>query len=137
MSAATHLLLSPDATGARVPLNLEGFEAGLGEVEASELNGRVPPARFDSHRARTTRIFQIGYNKCGTRSLYRFLQRAGIASAHFNRGLLACSIRDNLAAGKKPLLGRIDENVAFTDIQQVTRDHAIEGAHGRHMEGAR
>lgn len=108
------------------PLNAATFRPELGQVDSSELSTLVPPVPLVGRRAKTTRIFQIGFNKCGTRSLYRFLQRSGIPTAHFARGLLACSIRDNIAAGKKPLAGRIDDWVGFTDMQQITREHAIE-----------
>lgn len=123
------LLHAPDPQAPRAPLNAATFRPELSRVESEALNDLVPPVPLTGHRARTTRIFQIGYNKCGTRSLYRFLQRSGIPSAHFQRGLLAVSVRDNLAAGKKPLAGRIDDYVAFTDMQQVTREHAIEAVH--------
>lgn len=122
----TGILLHAPTQGQAVPLNAASFRAGLSTADAGDLAGLVPPQPLQGIRARTTRIFQIGFNKCGTRSLYRFLQRSGIPTAHFARGLLACSIRDNLAAGKKPLAGRIDDWVGFTDMQQVTRDHAIE-----------
>ena len=109
------------------PLNLEGFSLGLSEVPTDIIKKRVPAARLDTRRAKLTRIFQIGFNKCGTRSLYRFLQRSGIASAHFNRGQLATSMKLNIDAGRKPLAGFLDSYVAFTDVQQVSRHGAIEG----------
>jgi Sulfotransferase domain len=109
------------------PLNAAGFALGLSEVPAERLKKHVPAASLETREEKLTRIFQIGFNKCGTRSLYRFLQRAGIASAHFNRGRLAVAMKANIEAGLKPLTGEIDRYVAYTDVQQVSRHEAIEG----------
>lgn len=125
MTIPLHLPVSA-ATG---PLNAATFRPELSEMDSEALTGVVPPADLSTLRARTTRIFQIGFNKCGTRSLYRFLQRSGIHSAHFNRGLLAFALRENVTAGRKPLAGKIGQFTAYTDVQQVTRDFAIEGVH--------
>ena len=111
------------------PLNAATFRPELSDLPSEALTAAVPPADLSTLRARTTRIFQIGFNKCGTRSLYRFLQRSGIHAAHFNRGLLAFTLRENVLAGRKPLAGKIAPYTAFTDVQQVTRDFAIEGVH--------
>ena len=113
-------------TGSREgPLNRPN--PALAAVDSAALTPLVAEAVLDTRRARLTRIFQIGFNKCGTRSLYRFLQRSNIAAAHFNRGLLAEAIADNLAAGRKPLAGKIDRYVGYTDIQHVTRERVLEG----------
>lgn len=121
------ILTRPDSDAPRPPLNAAAFKPELSTASGADLGDMVPPAKLDTRRERLTRIFQIGFNKCGTRSLYRFLQRSGIQAAHFNRGLLAWSIQDNIAHGRKPLAGRIDRYVAYTDIQQVTKEQAIEG----------
>ncbi len=121
------ILMHPDLAAKPAPLNADSFKPELSTADSSDLPKLMAPARLESRREKTTRIFQIGFNKCGTRSLYRFLQRSGIQAAHFNRGLLAWSIQDNIAHGRKPLHGRIDQWVAYTDIQQVTRERAIEG----------
>ena len=42
---------------------------------------RVPP-----------RLFQIGFNRCGTKSLARFFEANGLCAAHWERGTLAASI---------------------------------------------
>lgn len=110
------------------PLNAAGFALNLGDLSFDALKEQVPKAEFTNRRQKLTRIFQIGFNKCGTRSIYAFLQRAGIYSAHFNRGLLALHMQRNLAAGRKPLFAKPDEYVGFTDVQRVAHDGAIEGA---------
>ena len=121
------ILMHPQRDAKLPPLNAESFKPALSTADSADLGKLLPPARLETRRERTTRIFQIGFNKCGTRSLYRFLQRSGIQAAHFNRGLLAWSIEDNIAQGRAPLQGRIDQWVAYTDVQQVTRERAIEG----------
>ena len=121
------ILMHPQRDAKLPPLNAESFKPARATADSADLGKLLPPARLETRRERTTRIFQIGFNKCGTRSLYRFLQRSGIQAAHFNRGLLAWSIEDNIAQGRAPLQGRIDQWVAYTDVQQVTRERAIEG----------
>lgn len=110
------------------PLNANSFRPELAALPSEELFAAVKRPALISRREKLTRIFQIGFNKCGTRSLYRFFQRSGIYSAHFNRGILALRMHQNLAAGRKPLDGNIGRYVAFTDIQRVTMAGAIEGA---------
>ena len=100
-------------------LNADAFDPKLGAIDSEEL----------TRREKLTRIFQIGFNKCGTRSLYRFLQRNGIHSAHFNRGMLAQRIQENIDGGRKPLFGRkINAFVGYTDLQRITFHGAIEAA---------
>jgi len=71
------------------------------------------------------RIFQIGFNKCGTRSLYDFMSRNDIRSVHFKRGELARVMAENITAGAPPLQG-IDKWVGYTDMQRVTKSGVIE-----------
>jgi len=109
------------------PLNAESMDARLADIPSEDLSNHVPAPNLLDRRQKLTRIFQIGFNKCGTRSLYRFLQRNGIYSAHFNRGLLALRLHENIAAGRKPLHGKLDRFVGFTDVQRVTQSEVIEG----------
>ncbi|WP_170335314.1 sulfotransferase [Ruegeria arenilitoris] len=112
----------------REPLNATYIRTELAEIPSEDLKDAVKRHPLVTRRQKLTRIFQIGFNKCGTRSIYRFFQRAGIYSGHFNRGLLALRMQENLAAGRKPLAGRIDQYVAFTDVQRVAAEGVIEGA---------
>ena len=110
------------------PLNKEFLQPNLETLPSEELTEHIPVPALVSRRQKLTRIFQIGFNKCGTRSLYRFLQRNGIYTAHFNRGKLARKISTNIENGMKPLNGFLDRYVAFTDMQSVSLEGAIEGA---------
>ena len=78
--------------------------------------------RFDAVKPR---IFQIGLNKCGTRSIYDFLNQSGIKSVHFKRGELARVMKENLDNGAPPLQD-IDRWTAYTDMQRVKKTGVIE-----------
>ena len=71
------------------------------------------------------RIFQIGFNKCGTRSFYDFFEKNGIKSVHYKRGELASGISANIDTGKPPLAGW-DKWTAYTDMQWVKKTGVIE-----------
>lgn len=70
-------------------------------------------------------IFQIGFNKCGTRSLTRFFKRNGIPSIHWDRKRLAKNIIKNIRNSLPPLLG-FSNHIAFADMESLTNDEHIE-----------
>nr|WP_193747407.1 sulfotransferase [Ruegeria sp. ANG-S4] len=77
---------------------------------------------------RLTKIFQIGFNKCGTRTFHSFMERNGIPSTHFRRGTLATTMKANIESGFAPLNG-IDRWIGYTDVHYVGKRHGvIEGA---------
>ena len=47
------------------------------------------------------RVFQIGFNKCGTRSLFKFFKKNGIESIHYDKGNIAISMFNNFNQNKK------------------------------------
>ena len=51
------------------------------------------------------RYFQIGFHKCGTKTLHRFFERAGIPSVHNDGGRLALTMAANLLDGRPILTG--------------------------------
>ena len=73
-----------------------------------------------------TRIFQIGFNKCGTRSISHFFKRHGLSAADWERGQLAQSIKADLANGMRPL-SDWDHVDVFTDMEYVHGVNMIEG----------
>lgn len=77
---------------------------------------------WDGHRPR---VFQIGFNKCGTRSFHHFLEMNGIASVHYKRGKLAQTMLENIRSGQPPLQG-IDKWTGYTDMQAVSKAQVIE-----------
>ncbi len=71
------------------------------------------------------RIFQIGFNKCGTRTFFDFFQKNGIKSVHYKRGELARKINENVTYRRPPLEG-IDKWIGYTDMQEVKKSGVIE-----------
>ena len=51
------------------------------------------------------RYFQIGFHKCGTKTLHRFFERAGVPSVHNDGGRLALTMAANLQQGRPILTG--------------------------------
>ncbi len=73
----------------------------------------------DQRSVSRPKIFQIGFNRCGTASLSRFFQNNNIKSIHWNRGVLASSIHENYLRGL-PLIGpKYQDIVAFFDLECV------------------
>ncbi len=72
------------------------------------------------------KIFQIGFNKCGTRSLAHLFRQHGYRVAHWERGDLGFALRHDIEAGRKPL-GSWTDFDAFFDMEAVTHDTMIEG----------
>jgi Sulfotransferase domain len=62
------------------------------------------------------KIFQIGFNKCGTSTIHHYLSANGIRSLHWDKGRLARRIFTNLANGDELLAG-YEEFDAFTDME--------------------
>jgi hypothetical protein len=61
------------------------------------------------------RIFQIGFNRCGTISLHRFFLDCGLASVHWAGGELARKMIRRINAGDDPIAD-FPQVVAFTDM---------------------
>lgn len=64
------------------------------------------------------KVFQIGFNKCATRSLYQLFQSAGYKAVHWEGGKLARNIKACFDAGTKPLVPW-DDTVFFSDMELV------------------
>ncbi len=64
------------------------------------------------------RIFQIGFNRCGTKTLSEFFKANGVRTAHWKRGTIACGIELARRQGK-PLLTYVDRFQAFTDMERI------------------
>lgn len=64
------------------------------------------------------RIFQIGFNKCGTTSLHRFFLANGLASVHWENGEIALRFFARMARGEDPFAD-YPQAVAFTDMIKV------------------
>ena len=64
------------------------------------------------------KIFQIGFNKCGTKTLHHYFSRNGVRSVHWDYGRLAQRMLANLASGSKLLAGYEQFDV-FTDMEYL------------------
>lgn len=62
------------------------------------------------------KIFQIGFNKCGTNTIHSYLQANGLKSVHWDHGRLAERIFRNFANGDDLLRG-YEAFDAFTDME--------------------
>lgn len=68
------------------------------------------------------RVIQIGFHRCGTRSLAQLFRKSGYLAAHWRvagpKGKinLARVMKNNLAAGRKPL-HRIDDYAFLSDLE--------------------
>ena len=62
------------------------------------------------------RIFLIGHNKCGTRSINKLLKNKVYGSIHFNIGHLAKRIQAN-SIFSRPLLDGVDQYYVYTDME--------------------
>ncbi len=62
------------------------------------------------------KIFQIGFNKCGTVSLHKFFLHNGLKSIHWDSGNLAKKIYQNYKKDK-PLLNGYSGYDCFTDME--------------------
>jgi Sulfotransferase domain len=70
------------------------------------------------------KIFQIGFHRCGTRTLYHFFHDNGIKSCHWENGDLAKKIYFNYYHSNKLLYG-YDNYVFFSDMEAFTNLHAF------------
>lgn len=72
------------------------------------------------------KVFQIGFSKCGTTTLYSFFQRNGIKAVHHDFGNLALSMHKNAQDGQ-PMIGHRYENYAvFTDMERMYNNPSIQ-----------
>lgn len=72
------------------------------------------------------KVFQIGFNKCATRTLAQFFEVNGYPSVHYLGGRLAKNIQSSKSEGVKPLT-RWKEKVFFSDMELVEPSGVIEG----------
>jgi hypothetical protein len=64
------------------------------------------------------KVFQIGFNKCGTDSISRLFKSSGYNAAHWEKGKLARTIKYNLNNNIKILTG-IENFMCYTDLDST------------------
>lgn len=74
------------------------------------------------------KIFQIGFNKGGTRSMCAYFRKNGINSVHYscNGHCIAIKMMSNLSS-RLPILDGIDNHQFYSDMEYVAEDEIIEG----------
>ena len=70
------------------------------------------------------KVFQIGFNKCGTKSLYTFFKQNGHRSIHNNKSIEEYTLKSNHAKGKL-LCDGADGIILWSDIRYVQRNFSI------------
>jgi hypothetical protein len=105
---ATSKPSEPDENdSSRLARDMRSPDSTLDQVTAAaETAVRRPPMK----------IFQIGFNKCGTSTIHRYLCANGVRSVHWDKGRLAQRMFRNLANGEALLTGYEDFD-AFTDME--------------------
>jgi hypothetical protein len=76
---------------------------------------------------KVNKIFQIGFNKCGTKSMYQFFSyhtKPAVKSLHYEAGKLAKKIYLNNKKGL-PLLTGYEDYKFFSDMEFVSEDQCI------------
>lgn len=71
------------------------------------------------------KVFQIGFNKCGTRSLKTYFRQQGLRTVHHDHGRLARTLNGNREEGRYILSGYGDYD-AFLDMVCLTESTHIE-----------
>src|SRR5262249_59470950 len=110
---------------------LNGFNSLVKRALANDLNlvNRVHNRHIQLWNP-DLKIFVIGFNKCGTRSLHIFCRKNGIRSIHWggpdDKRNLAAIMKRNIEQGANPLKG-IDRYTAFSDMSYLTDEICIEG----------
>lgn len=94
------------------------------------MRGVVRPRRFPSDLRSVVlanvKIFQIGFNKCGTRSMYQFFRNNNIPSMHWAHGAVGHDVRINLTTGRRPFEGH-EEYVFYSDLMGPRKEPVFEG----------
>lgn len=86
------------------------------------INQRSTQLQTYQDSASTPRIFQIGFNKCGTTSLAVFFNKNHIKSVHWDAGKLAQTIHENYLQGKPLLEPHYAKCIGFFDMENNPTD---------------
>jgi hypothetical protein len=73
---------------------------------------------FKNRKHNFNKIFQIGFNKCGTTSLFKYFEFANIKCIHHDSGKLADTMIHNFE-NNKPLLKNYEDYIFFSDMENM------------------
>lgn len=76
----------------------------------------------------SVKVFQIGFNKCGTSTLAWFFKRNGVPTVHWSKGEIARRIEAAHERGEDPL-GFYKDVFFFSDMTYTARDVVLDGAY--------
>jgi hypothetical protein len=79
------------------------------------------------------KIFQIGFNKCGTVSICEFFKKNGLRCCHWEDGVLADTINSNYITNQ-PLLKGYETYDVFTDMENVSKNIFIYLTHYKELD---
>ena len=79
------------------------------------------------------KIFQIGFNKCGTLSIHHFFEENGLQSIHWGMSMLATTIKRNHETNQ-PLLRGYEDYDCFTDMEEVQSNTFIYLTHFKELD---
>lgn len=79
------------------------------------------------------KVLQIGFNKCGTVSIYRFFESNGLKPIHWDMGKLADTIKRNHESNQ-PLLTGYEHYDCFTDMENVHKNIFIHLTHFKELD---
>ncbi len=71
--------------------------------------------------SKTPKVFQVGLNKTGTRSIFVLFKRSGYKALHFEGGQIAESIEAAKQNGTQPLT-EFEDITFFGDMESVTKE---------------
>ncbi|HCG6384333.1 TPA: glycosyltransferase family 2 protein [Vibrio parahaemolyticus] len=109
---------------------LETVKTGVTYSEAKVLSNALKniniaevkdAARRLDEQVKSMKIFQIGFNKSGTASIYHYLKSEGFKAVHWDDGNLSKTLKSNFESGLDLLTGYEDFQV-FTDMEHWEDD---------------
>ena len=71
------------------------------------------------------KIFQIGFNRCGTRTIFKYLCANGLKGIHYDKGRLAKRIVENYERGRNLIAG-YEKFDMFSDMEWLDRNRCLE-----------
>jgi len=74
---------------------------------------------FQFDMSEDTKIFIVGFNKCGTRALHQFFADNGLKSVHWDNNALALSMWDQIRKGENPT-AKYPTVQVFSDMECVS-----------------
>jgi hypothetical protein len=77
-----------------------------------------------------SRIFQIGFNRCGTLCFYHFFKNNGIPSVHWDNGFLSLTMKKNHDQNE-PLLKGYEHYIFFSDMEHFDKNIGVYYSHIR------